>query len=145
MTSGWGMDKIAEFEALQELAWWYNWGPDGNSAAIGRSARLGVEFVPMQWGKWNIETLATDIHPAAKHLLGFNEPGHEEQANLQPQEAAELWPYLEAVAHDMGLKLGTPSPAPCGADCVRASPFDWYAYTCTLHIASCMIIANANG
>ena len=138
------MDNIAEFEALQGLAWWYNWSPHGEPVAIDRSAQLGVEFVPMQWGKWNIETLATDIHPTAKNLLGFNEPGHEEQANLQPQEAAQLWPYLEAVAHDMGLKLGTPSPAPCGANCVRASPFDWYAHACTLHIASCVMTANAN-
>lgn len=122
---GWSMDHMAEFEALHQLAWWYNWGPDGNPGAIACSAQLGIEFVPMQWGKWNIETLQKDIHPGAKHLLGFNEPGHQEQANLDPQQAAALWPHLEAVARDMGLKLGTPSPAPCGAHCVRASPFDW--------------------
>ena len=119
------MEKPAELEALQQLAWWYNWGPSGDPAAVVRSSQLGIEFVPMQWVKWNIGTLSKDIDPSSKHLLGFNEPGHIEQANLEPQEAAALWPRLEAVGHDMDLKLGTPSPAPCGANCVRASPFQW--------------------
>lgn len=120
------MDEPAELEALQQLAWWYNWGPSGDPAAVARSSQLGIEFVPMQWGKWNVETLSKDIDPDSKHLLGFNEPGHIEQANLEPQQAATLWPQLEAIAHDMDLKLGTPSPAPCGSNCVRASPFQWW-------------------
>lgn len=125
------MHQISETEALDQLDWWYNWGPNADSVAMHRSAELGIEFVPMQWGKWGIETLSKDIQPEAKHLLGFNEPGHQEQSDLQPEEAAALWPSMQAVAHDMGLKLGTPSPAPCGAQCVRASPFQWcvHAYT----------------
>lgn len=130
------MHQISEMEALDQLDWWYNWGPNADSVAMHRSAELGIEFVPMQWGKWGIETLSKDIQPEAKHLLGFNEPGHQEQSNLQPEEAAALWPSMQGIAHDMGLKLGTPSPAPCGAQCVRASPFQWcvHAYTdCLSH------------
>ena len=81
----------------------------------------------MQWGKWGIESLVKDINPNARHLLGMNEPGHQQQSNLEPAEAAALWPQMEKVAHSMGLKLGTPSPAPCGANCVRSNPFQWYA------------------
>ena len=79
----------------------------------------------MQWGKWGLENLIKEINPDAAHLLGMNEPGHQQQSNLEPAEAAALWPQMEKVAHSMGLRLGTPSPAPCGAYCVRRNPFQW--------------------
>lgn len=119
------MHQIAELEALHQLAWWYNWGPNGDQHTLLRSKELNMEFVPMQWGKWGVDSLAKDIHPDAQHLLGFNEPGHQQQSNLEPQEAARLWPQVQQVAKDKGLKLGSPSPAPCGAQCVRSSPFQW--------------------
>lgn len=37
------------------------------------------------------------------------------QANLMPELAAELWPFLEVVAGKYGLQLGSPSAAGCGA------------------------------
>ena len=110
---------------MHQLAWWYNWGVNGDERVLVRSKELDIQFIPMQWGKWGIENLANDIYPQAQHLLGFNEPGHQDQANLEPEEAARLWPQIEIVAKDKGLKLGTPSPAPCGKDCVRQSPFQW--------------------
>ncbi|HKC27340.1 MAG TPA: glycosyl hydrolase [Jatrophihabitans sp.] len=42
-----------------------------------------------------------------RHLLGFNEPDHANQANLTPTQAANLWPKLMAT----GLTLGSPAPA----------------------------------
>ena len=70
-----------------------------------------VEFVPMQWGKWNLneENIARlkklkdegKIH----YLLGYNEPDGEKQANMSVDEAIALWPKLEEV----GLPLGSPA------------------------------------
>ena len=101
-------------------------GTKRQQAALDFSLQHEIEFVPMQWGKWGIEDLAKIINTNAKHLLGMNEPGHEQQSNLSPAEAAALWPMMEQVAHAKGLRLGTPSPAPCRARCVRSSPFQWY-------------------
>ncbi len=38
----------------------------------------------------------------------------------------DLWPYLEAVADKLGLRLGAPAASPCGADCVQPDPFRWW-------------------
>ncbi len=56
-----------------------------------------------------------------------------EESNLSPEAAAALWPKLEAAAEKLGLLLGSPAAAPCGANCVTRSPFDW----CGSHV-SCM-------
>lgn len=123
--SGWDFRNVDDLQALQGISWWYNWVPDGSPDAINCSLAHGIEFVPMQWGKWGIESLSKDINANARHLLGMNEPGHQQQSNLEPAEAAALWPQMEEIAHSKGLRLGTPSPAPCGADCVRSNPFQW--------------------
>ena len=133
---------MEDLQSLHTISWWYDWGPNGNQPASDYSLQHDIEFVPMQWGKWGIEDLAKDINPNARHLLGMNEPGHQQQANLSPVEASTLWPVMEQVAKDRNLKLGTPSPAPCGAQCVRSSPFQWSASLA----ASCLcmpVVCNA--
>lgn len=52
----------------------------------------------MQWSKWSIDLLAPDKLPAgATHFLGYNEPNHNQQARLSPQEAAVSWPNAEVI------------------------------------------------
>ena len=99
----------------------------------------------MQWGRWGVEALGDLVPAGSTHLLGFNEPNHQQQANLQPEEAAALWPQLQQVwplpgstllrpqgrgavqaADKHGLLLGTPAAAPCGAACVLPDPFLWW-------------------
>ncbi|DBA84370.1 TPA: hypothetical protein ACH3X2_006221 [Trebouxia sp. C0005] len=124
--SGWDFQQLEDLQALQSIRWWYDWGPSSNPSALKFASEHNIEFVPMQWGKWGIENLTKVIDLQAKHLLGMNEPGHQQQSNLEPAEAAALWPAMEQVANKMGLRLGTPSPAPCGVQCVRSSPFQWF-------------------
>ena len=112
------------------IGWWYNWSPTPNAGVQGTYAALGLEFVPMQWGgSVNVATLESQIPAGAKYLLGFNEPNFVQQSNLTPQQAAALWPQLEQVATDKGLKLVSPAVNFCGpaADCINqdTSPFDW--------------------
>lgn len=122
---GWDFQVVEDLQALPAIRWWYDWGPSSNQAALKFAQEHNIEFVPMQWGKWGIEDLIKVIDPQAKHLLGMNEPGHQQQSNLEPAEAAALWPVMEQVADSLRLRLGTPSPAPCGAQCVRSNPFQW--------------------
>lgn len=78
----------------------------------------------MSWGNgtqfpnYNIQTVA-------KYLLGFNEPNHVAQSNLTPEQAAQLWPYLEQIADDMNLILVSPAVAPCGKNCVVEKSDQW--------------------
>ena len=86
------------------LGWYYNWRPFPKIDAVP-----GVEFVPMFWNAGDItaENLAAVEQSAADHVLGFNEPDMEGQANMTPEECLLAWPEL------MGLKqrLGSPAPA----------------------------------
>ncbi|KAL4444069.1 hypothetical protein ABPG75_011806 [Micractinium tetrahymenae] len=117
---------VPELEALKGLAWWYSWGPRvWNDSVAAAAAAAGVHFVPMQWGQGGVEELAAALQPGSRVLLGFNEPNHREQAGMTPEEAAALWPQLEALADRLDLRLGSPAAAPCGRDCIVADPFVW--------------------
>jgi hypothetical protein len=75
-------------------------------------ARAGMQWVPMVWGAGSVTpgvlaALNADRKRGfATDLLGFNEPDSSSQSNMSPQQAADLWPQLEAT----GLRLGAPAP-----------------------------------
>lgn len=79
--------------------WWYNWSTD----ARGCNAK---GFVPMVWGQLTAVPTLTDN---GAWLMGFNEPNYRGQAELTPQEAAAMWPLLEAT----GRRLVTPAVSAC--------------------------------
>jgi len=90
----------------------------------------GVEFVPMVWGHATELTdpdLASKIYvgPSTKHLLGFNEPNFNSQANLTPAQAAAAWPNVEKAADQLGLELVAPAVNFCGGGCNVTDPFAW--------------------
>lgn len=87
--------------------WHYSWGSD-----YPQDIPDNVEFVPMIWGRSNVEAKVETLKKLAeegkiKYLLGFNEPDKEDQAHMSVEEAIELWPLLESV----GVPLGSPAPA----------------------------------
>lgn len=64
---------------------------------------------------WNGDFNATEIenflqnNPSIKYILVLNEPNLVDQANLTPQQAAELWPRYEAIAAHVGVKIVGPA------------------------------------
>jgi hypothetical protein len=80
--------------------WHYNWGPN-TSSTVER------EFVPMQWGIWNIDTNAETLKtkPDVTHFLAFNEPDGKDQANMTMDQVLNNWPKLMLT----GLRLGSPA------------------------------------
>ncbi|HEV8547392.1 MAG TPA: glycoside hydrolase family protein, partial [Polyangiaceae bacterium] len=83
-----------------------------------------VEFVPMMWGK---DDVTKDLPASAKFLLGFNEPNFFAQANLSAQDAADLWPQVEAKAKAAGVPIVSPALNFCGpADqCHGTDPYQY--------------------
>lgn len=108
-----GHHSTNDLAAMQgKVKWWYNWAVTPEAAVASHYINYGFEFVPMAWnGNFNETALRTYLsnHPEVKYILGFNEPNFLEQANLTPQQAADLWPRLEAVADDYNLKLVAPA------------------------------------
>jgi hypothetical protein len=100
---GWA-GNLANAQAMKS-AWYYNWGPKGESAP-------GVEFIPMVKGKWHMNdaTLAAIVASGAKTLLCLNEPEREKQGNTTVEEALDLWPKLMAT----GLRLSSPATSSDG-------------------------------
>lgn len=86
--------------------WYYNWDwkpLDGVAPAI--------EFVPMIWGRKQFDQFraaagASGFKPQP-HILGFNEPDRERQANLSVDFAVESWPQISKFAG----RMASPAPA----------------------------------
>ncbi|GAB2616874.1 hypothetical protein Aab01nite_29900 [Paractinoplanes abujensis] len=85
-------------------AWYYNWSSNNKSMP----GPADVEFVPMIWGKNNVNdaTLA-EAKREGDVLLGFNEPDMDGQAKMTVEEALADWPKLQAT----GMRLGSPAVA----------------------------------
>ncbi|KAI7835351.1 hypothetical protein COHA_010746 [Chlorella ohadii] len=120
---------------FKNVSWWYNWGaaPFAEEKAMAQhAAKEGIEYVPMQWSKWNIADLDKTMASrplGSRVLLGFNEPNHGwDQAHLTAKEAATFWKsHMQPVADRYGLRLGSPAAAPCGSsECIEKDPFKWW-------------------
>lgn len=104
----------ADFTALSPgVSWWYNWSPSPNSSVPGDYAtRYAMDFYPMLWnGNFNASQIVTFLqaNPGIKYILVLNEPNLTSQANLTPQQAAQLWPRYEAIATQTGVKIVGPA------------------------------------
>lgn len=111
------------------VRWWYNWtnSPD---ESLGENSPLtnSIEYVPMVWGEGSLkQTSSFTIPTASRFLLAFNEPNFKSQANMTAQDAAALWPQLEAIADAHHLQLVSPAVNFCGpeSECNGTNPFDY--------------------
>ncbi|GAA6058881.1 hypothetical protein JCM10212_002825 [Sporobolomyces blumeae] len=91
-----------------DLCWAYNW-----ANAPGGTLSSGVMFVPMLWGEKMLEGWATAadaaINDGATHILGFNEPDLNTQADMSPLEAASLWSSAIEPLATRDVKLISPA------------------------------------
>jgi hypothetical protein len=106
--------STADLAALSPgLSWWYNWSPRPNPGVPADYAtRYSADFYPMLWnGNFNANDIVNYLraNPSIKYLLVLNEPNLVSQANLTPQQAAQLWPSYEAVAAQTGVKIVGPA------------------------------------
>jgi Glycosyl hydrolase catalytic core/Carbohydrate binding module (family 6) len=95
------------------VSWFYNWATTPNTglsdAAIAAS---GVEYDPMLWNGNFVATAVESwlsLHRNVHYILVMNEPNLTSQANLTPQQAAQIWPRYEAVAAAANVKIVGPA------------------------------------
>lgn len=104
------------FQSLDQLeglspgvGWYYNWGNKPGSSVEDQDY---MTYLPMCWNaNYNTEAIRDYYtnHPEAKYILGFNEPNFKAQANMTPQQAAEAWPAVQAIAKEFGLEIVAPA------------------------------------
>ena len=103
-----------DFAALSPgVSWWYNWSPQPSAQApADYVAQYHMDFYPMIWnGHYDAAAVEAFLlaNPGIKFLLVVNEPNLVTQANLTPQQAADLWPGFEAIALHTGVKIVGPA------------------------------------
>ena len=110
-----GNNSTADLLALKPgISWWYNWGSLPENDVNANYESLGVEYVPMAWGKQSdtdVQAFISKIKPGAKYLLAFNEPNFTDGARLTPQEAVNDWANVEKIAAAKNLEIVSASPA----------------------------------
>lgn len=115
-----GYHSKADLLALKPgVSWWYNWSPEPDTQINADYQSIGVEFVPMVWGKISdadVQAFINKIKPDAKYLLAFNEPNFTDGARLTPQEAVNEWVNVEKIAAAKNLEIVSASPAYNGPD-----------------------------
>jgi len=94
------------------VSWWYDWSLNP-SASLPADAQTthAMDFLPMLWnGNFDDAQVTAKLlaDTSIKYLLLMNEPNLTDQANLTPQQAADLWPRYEAIATATGVKLVGP-------------------------------------
>jgi hypothetical protein len=104
----------ADMAALSPgVSWWYNWSPNPNlGVPADYATRYSMDFYPMLWnGTYNASTIVSFLksNPNIKYMLVMNEPNLTSQANLTPQQAAQIWPGYEAIALETGVKIVGPA------------------------------------
>jgi hypothetical protein len=95
------------------VSWWYNWSPNPNPGVPADYAtRYSMDFYPMLWnGNYNASSVVSYLksNPNIKYMLVMNEPNLTSQANLTPQQAAQIWPGYEAISAQTGVKIVGPA------------------------------------
>ena len=87
---------------LTNSGWFYHWG------TTSAEDLTDVEFVPTRWNAKSLTDIRwkeiLDIN-YSNHLLGYNEPDGETQANMTLDEMLLYWPKML----ESGMRLGSPS------------------------------------
>jgi hypothetical protein len=95
------------------VSWWYNWSPNRHGGVPqDHRVRFRMDFQPMLWnGSFDAAQIEASLKslPGIRYLLLLNEPNLNDQSNLTPQQAAQLWPRYEAVAANTGVQLVGPA------------------------------------
>jgi hypothetical protein len=118
---GWPQDDdraLANFVKGSSVVGMYAWNPWLPSAAD----KLGIEKYPMLWSEKQIGDFKKFVVKGyAKHVLAFNEPNQQGQANMDPGRGANVWKQYIQPLKQQGYTLVSPActNAPSGKTWIR--------------------------
>jgi hypothetical protein len=94
-----GVSADGELADLSRSSWCYDWGAAAES-------NIDHEYVPMRHNRWwdSWENIGSRVNTTS--VLGFNEPDHADQSDMNTDIAIQLWPELMKT----GLRIGSPAP-----------------------------------
>ncbi|KAJ7600826.1 glycosyl hydrolase catalytic core-domain-containing protein [Mycena floridula] len=107
-------DLLNVNQTHSQISWVYDWGLDIPAPLLTSN----LEYIPMQYGLGNIENLAASLQAhGAKTVLGFNEPDFDQQSDLDPTYAAQLWIKYMNPLKDLisGIRIGGPAVSSSGS------------------------------
>jgi hypothetical protein len=94
------------------VSWWYDWSDQPHGGTVsGLRDLYSMDFIPMLWNQTFDDAQITQMllaNPKIGYLLALNEPNLNGQATRTPQQAADLWPRIEKIAADTGVKIVGP-------------------------------------
>lgn len=100
---------LTGFSGSNKISWAYNWG--SSTASIPST----LEYVPLLWGtassftnNW-ISAATKAIASGSTHLMSFNEPDLNTQANLSPEAAAAAYKTYLSTPFAGKAQLGSPA------------------------------------
>lgn len=87
-----------------KAGWYYSWGGYSDVQTV-------APFVPMCFSGARVN----QIPNYSDHLLGFNEPDHPDQSNMNVSYALSLWPQLVAKSYTIASPATASNPAASGS------------------------------
>jgi hypothetical protein len=97
---GIGSDIVANLPNMN-LSWYYNWNHD-------QPQNTPLEYVPQFWNGVGTEKMNTaEFTDKYSQILGFNEPDLQQESNISPQEAADLWKKY-FIPNRNKIRIGSP-------------------------------------
>jgi len=122
-----GTNSCSDIQKLNKVSWVYNWA-ETPGVLEECYLKLGIQFVPMVWGlSSNLDIIYAD----SPYLLTFNEPNFPQESNMSPQQAANAWPQIQAVAAKYGMQIGSPSASYGGSNMDPIAWLDQFFSLCT--------------
>jgi len=137
-----GGNTYAELLALNNnmmgpvgVSWWQNWTAFPDLSLDGGA--YPIEYVPMVWDtNFTVAGVESQIPPGmtSKYLLTFYLPNvitdadGKTQSQVTVADAVMMWPDIEKIAGDLGLKIVSPSVDYCDPSsekCLETSPLVW--------------------
>ncbi|KAF8963957.1 glycosyl hydrolase catalytic core-domain-containing protein [Flammula alnicola] len=98
-------DIINANQTNSVISWQYNWAnipPD-------YLATSNIPYIPMQWGGVGADSFPSDVQAqGATTILTFNEPDFVNEANMQPEDAANIWMQFIQPMKALGIRLAVP-------------------------------------
>ena len=104
-------------DALKKLGvnWFYNWSLEDKD----KCQTEAIKFIPSVWGLVGSTPKLPNYVDKTTPVITYNEPNYKGQAEMTPQQAIEMWPYLEALGNPLTSPPVSACESPNDSNCLN--------------------------